>query len=331
MAQKNHVLRAWLSSYFTRQSSLCGEIKYGLVGPRSNQSQNCQALGRDIVELLWHRLPRVNRRLWLGGVMDQNSATTIEDFGVTYLGAVTSPLGTGTEARYPGAVTKTSESGLALTLMHRLPVLPAASVARSINLVLKRALDIVLSGSALLAMSLVLIATAIAVKVTSRGPTLFVQMRPGLNGVMFPMLKFRTMYADLGDASGVKQTVANDPRITSIGAFLRRTSLDELPQLINVLLGHMSLVGPRPHPANMLAAGMDYRDLVPYYEMRYAMKPGLSGWAQANGLRGPTDEAGKARARIAHDMAYIQNFSVLLDIKIIFRTIIREFVAGTGS
>lgn len=263
--------------------------------------------------------------------MEQNSATTIEDFGVTYLGAVTSPLGNGTEARYPGAVTRTSESGLALTLVHKLPVLPAASVARSINLVLKRALDIVLSGSALLAMSLVLIGTAIAVKVTSRGPTLFVQMRPGLNGVMFPMLKFRTMYADLGDASGVKQTVANDPRITSIGAFLRRTSLDELPQLINVLLGHMSLVGPRPHPANMLAAGMDYRDLVPYYEMRYAMKPGLSGWAQANGLRGPTDEAGKARARIAHDMAYVQNFSVLLDIKIIFRTIIREFVAGTGS
>ncbi len=263
--------------------------------------------------------------------MDQNSATTIEDFDVTYLGAVTSPPGAGTEARYAGPVTGTSESGLTLTMVHKLPVLPAASVARSINLVLKRVLDIVLSAGALLAMSLVLIATAIAVKVTSPGPVLFVQMRPGLNGVMFPMLKFRTMYADLGDASGVRQTVANDPRITSIGAFLRRTSLDELPQLINVLLGHMSLVGPRPHPANMLAAGMDYRDLVPYYEMRYAMKPGLSGWAQANGLRGPTDEAGKARARIAHDMAYIQNFSVLLDIKIIFRTIMREFVAGTGS
>ena len=263
--------------------------------------------------------------------MDQNSATTIEDFNANYLGTLTSPAGNGIDTRNSGAVTRTSESGLTLTLVHKVPAMPAASAARAVNLVLKRVLDIVLSVSALLAMSLVLIATAIAVKVTSRGPVLFVQKRPGLNGVMFPMLKFRTMYTDLGDASGVKQTVANDPRITSIGAFLRRTSLDELPQLINVLLGHMSLVGPRPHPANMLAAGMDYRNLVPYYEMRYAMKPGLSGWAQANGFRGPTDEAGKARARIAHDMAYIQNFSALLDIKIIFRTIVREFVAGTGS
>lgn len=262
--------------------------------------------------------------------MDQNSATTIRDFGVAYRSAVPFALGA-PDVRYSGKHTTVSESGLTLTLVDQVPIMPEATTARSINLFFKRALDIALSASALLAMSLVMIATAVAVKVTSPGPVLFRQMRPGLNGVLFPMLKFRTMYTDLGDTSGVKQTVANDPRITSIGAFLRRTSLDELPQLINVLLGHMSLVGPRPHPANMLAAGMDYRDLVPYYELRQAMKPGLSGWAQANGLRGPTDEADKARARIAHDMAYIQNFTVLLDIKVIARTIVREFMVGTGS
>lgn len=261
--------------------------------------------------------------------MDRNSATAIQDFGISYLDALASSPSA--EARFSNATTRTSESGLTLTLVHQIPVMPVSNVSRRLNLLVKRVLDIVLSGGALLAMSLVLIATAIAVKVTSPGPILFKQMRPGLNGVMFPMLKFRTMYTDRGDASGVKQTVANDPRITSIGSFLRRTSLDELPQLVNVLLGHMSLVGPRPHPANMLAAGMDYRDLVPYYELRYAMKPGLSGWAQANGLRGPTDEGGKARARIAHDMAYIQNFNVLLDLRVIGRTIVREFVGGSGS
>lgn len=226
---------------------------------------------------------------------------------------------------------KSLESGLPLTLYREAPVMPVHGPGRRANLVIKRAIDIVLSGGALLAMSLVLLATAAAVKLTSPGPILFRQFRPGLNGVMFPMFKFRTMYTDKGDASGVKQTVANDPRITSIGAFLRRTSLDELPQLVNILLGHMSLVGPRPHPANMLAAGVDYRELVPYYETRYAMKPGLSGWAQANGLRGPTDDAAKAKARISHDLAYIQNFSIALDVKIILRTIIREFVSGSGS
>jgi lipopolysaccharide/colanic/teichoic acid biosynthesis glycosyltransferase len=144
------------------------------------------------------------------------------------------------------------------------------------------------------------------------------------------MLKFRTMYDDHADPTGQAQTRPDDERITPVGRLLRRTSIDELPQLINVITGDMSLVGPRPHVAGMLAAGIDYAELVPYYNLRHTMRPGLSGWAQANGLRGPTDSAEIARARIDHDIAYIQNFSIWLDLKIIWLTLVKEFVTGSG-
>jgi Sugar transferases involved in lipopolysaccharide synthesis len=222
------------------------------------------------------------------------------------------------------------QSGLPLTFEAGSPVLPQDTAVRRVNLALKRVLDVALSLAALVFLAPLLILTALAVKATSPGPVFFVQMRPGYKGTMFPMLKFRTMYADLGDASGVKQTVANDPRVTPIGTFLRKTSIDELPQLINILLGHMSLVGPRPHPANMRAGGMAYEELVPYYDVRYEMRPGLSGWAQANGYRGPTVDAASARDRIAHDVAYIQNFSVWLDIRVILTTLRKEFLGGSG-
>jgi lipopolysaccharide/colanic/teichoic acid biosynthesis glycosyltransferase len=221
-------------------------------------------------------------------------------------------------------------SGLRLRMENGVPVLPVASRMRSLNLVGKRGLDLVLSVLALVVLSPVLLGIAILVKITSPGPVLFVQDRPGYLGVNFPLLKFRTMHADRGDATGVAQTRANDPRITPIGNFLRRTSLDELPQLLNILAGHMSLVGPRPHPANMWAGGMLYRELVPYYDLRLVMRPGLSGWAQANGFRGPTLDAGSARERIEHDMAYIQNFSLALDLRIIPATLRKEFLGGTG-
>jgi exopolysaccharide biosynthesis polyprenyl glycosylphosphotransferase len=133
------------------------------------------------------------------------------------------------------------------------------------------------------------------------------------------------------DPGDFRQATADDPRITLLGRFLRRTSIDELPQFINVLLGEMSIVGPRPHVPHMLAAGIAYEQLVPYYNMRLLMRPGLTGWAQANGLRGPTDNALKARSRVNHDIAYIQNFSVLLDIKIILKTLARELLSASGS
>lgn len=194
----------------------------------------------------------------------------------------------------------------------------------------KRAMDVMLSALALIALSPLLLFVALVIKVTSPGPVLFIQQRPGRHGRLFPMLKFRTMFTHLGDKLGKQQTVRGDNRVTPIGRLLRKTSIDELPQLINVLIGHMSIIGPRPHPVVMFAAGRPYEELVPYYEMRLAMRPGLSGWAQVNGFRGPTDRPELAFGRINHDVAYIQNFSIGLDVKIIVATIRHEFLVGSG-
>lgn len=223
-----------------------------------------------------------------------------------------------------------SQSGLPCNFNGNFAVLPAMTEERLNALLAKRIIDIVLSLTALIVLLPLLVGTAIAVKLTSPGPVFFRQRRPGLGGRPFTMLKFRTMYADAGDISGIRQTQANDSRVTPLGRFLRAKSIDELPQLINVLIGDMSIIGPRPHVEGMLAGGVPYEELVPYYRLRYEMRPGLSGWAQANGLRGPTTDPAVARARIDHDLAYIQNFSVLLDLEIILLTLKREFFTGTG-
>jgi polysaccharide biosynthesis protein PslA len=223
-----------------------------------------------------------------------------------------------------------SQSGLSCHFSASHAVLPAMSEQRLNALLAKRVVDIVLAFAALVALMPLLVATAIAVKLTSPGPVFFRQKRPGFGGRPFSMLKFRTMYVDAGDSSGIQQTMANDSRVTPLGRFLRAKSIDELPQLINVLVGDMSIIGPRPHVEGMLAGGLPYEELVPYYRLRYEMRPGLSGWAQANGLRGPTTDASIAKARIDHDLAYIQNFSLLLDLEIIVLTIRREFFTGTG-
>jgi lipopolysaccharide/colanic/teichoic acid biosynthesis glycosyltransferase len=202
--------------------------------------------------------------------------------------------------------------------------------SRTLHLVVKRLLDIVAAYLVLLLFLPALLAIALAIRTTSAGPVLFRQKREGLYGRPIGIYKFRTMYLDHCDLDGVEQTVTGDLRVTPIGRFLRRTSIDELPQLINILKGEMSLIGPRPHAFGMLAAEIPYDRLVPYYGARLVMKPGLSGWAQANGLRGPTNDAAKARARIDHDLAYIENFSIFLDIKIILKTLAQEFPNGTG-
>lgn len=205
------------------------------------------------------------------------------------------------------------------------------SARRTRHLMAKRALDVVASSFGLLALLPLFIIVAIAIKAGSKGPVFFRQEREGQGGRAFMALKFRSMSVDKEDVSGVAQTVQHDPRVTPIGRFLRKTSIDELPQLINVLLGDMSLVGPRPHVFNMRAAGMLYKELVPYYDARLEMLPGLTGWAQAHGLRGPTHRADRARARIDHDIAYIQNFSIWLDLKIIVKTIRHEFIGGSAD
>lgn len=199
-----------------------------------------------------------------------------------------------------------------------------------LNFVAKRALDVGVSLAALVVLSPVLLIVAALIRLDSPGPVLFTQMRWGKNCTKIRVFKFRSMRVDLGDKTGVAQTVRNDPRITRIGAIIRKTNIDELPQLLNVLKGDMALVGPRCHAIGMLAGGMPYEDLVPNYHDRHSVKPGLTGLAQMRGLRGPTERTGKARARIACDLYYIQNFSVLFDLRIIFGTILAEIKGGEG-
>ena len=201
---------------------------------------------------------------------------------------------------------------------------------KSGHLTAKRVLDISVSLMALIALAPLLLAVAVLIKLDSPGPVLFRQTRWGKNCSKIRVYKFRSMRTDLGDATGVAQTVKNDPRITKIGAILRKTNIDELPQLLNVLKGDMSLVGPRCHAVGMLAAGIPYEDLVPDYHRRHMVKPGMTGLAQMRGLRGPTDRPGKARARIACDLHYIDKFSVWFDIRIMVGTVVSELRGGKG-
>ncbi|MEQ1770203.1 MAG: sugar transferase, partial [Devosia sp.] len=191
-------------------------------------------------------------------------------------------------------------------------------------------IDIAGATLVLIVIAPLLFATAIAIKLTSRGPVLFRQTRIGYRGRAFTIYKFRSMYADMCDEPGDIQAIAGDERVTPLGRFMRRTSIDELPQLFNVLIGNMSLVGPRPYVPGMLAAGRIYRLVVPYFDMRHSIKPGVTGWAQANGHRGPTDSVDMAIARVDHDIAYVQNFSIWLDLRIILATAWREVTGGSG-
>jgi len=198
------------------------------------------------------------------------------------------------------------------------------------HLIAKRFLDIIVSATALILLAPVLGAVCILIKIESRGPVIFRQERWGKNCSKIRIFKFRSMYTEKGDESGVAQTIRCDPRVTKVGKLIRRLNIDELPQLFNVLKGEMSLVGPRCHAIGMLAAGVVYEDLVPSYHERHVMKPGMTGLAQMRGLRGPTDRASKARARIACDLFYVQNFTIWLDIAIIGKTIFVELKGGNG-
>jgi lipopolysaccharide/colanic/teichoic acid biosynthesis glycosyltransferase len=230
-----------------------------------------------------------------------------------------------------GGIEVREESGLPMLIQDGKPILPAMTRSRRMQLVWKRwAFDLPLALLALMALLPLLLAIAVTIRVSSPGPVIFGQLRVGRDGKLFRLFKFRTMRVEDCDDSGLNQTVANDGRQTRLGRLLRATSLDELPQLWNIVIGDMSVIGPRPMVEGQKAAGRDYREVVPYYDFRQLMRPGLSGWAQANGLRGSTQEYDPARRRIDHDCAYIQNFSLTLDIKIIVRTIVREFLTGSG-
>ncbi len=189
----------------------------------------------------------------------------------------------------------------------------------------KRLEDLVLGLLIFLVMLPVCVVIAIAIKCSSSGPVIFKQYRTGINGRRFKVYKFRSMEVHDEGSGGVTQAHYGDPRITRLGAFLRRTSLDELPQFYNVLQGRMSIVGPRPHA---LAHNDYYKNQVESYMQRHKVKPGITGWAQVNGYRGETDELIKMEKRVEHDLWYIDNWSLGLDLKIIFKTVYCGFVNG---
>jgi len=186
-----------------------------------------------------------------------------------------------------------------------------------INGMLKRSEDLILGTLLLLACLPVMLIVAAAIRLDSHGPVLFKQRRHGLDGKEIIVYKFRTMTV-LEDGSEISQARWGDPRITRVGTLLRRYSLDELPQLINVLQGRMSLVGPRPHA---VAHNELYRKLIAGYMIRHKVRPGITGWAQVNGLRGETDRVEKMRARVEHDIAYLREWSLALDMAILLRTV----------
>jgi Undecaprenyl-phosphate glucose phosphotransferase len=185
--------------------------------------------------------------------------------------------------------------------------------------------DRVLAALILLLIAPLLAIIALVIKLDSRGPVFFRQKRYGFNRELIEVLKFRTMYHEACDPNAEKLTTRNDPRVTRVGSFLRRMTLDELPQFINVLRGEMSIVGPRPHAISAKAGGVLYHDAVRYYDARHRMKPGITGWAQINGWRGETQTIEQIQRRVEYDLYYIEHWSILLDLKIILRTIMVGF------
>ena len=185
------------------------------------------------------------------------------------------------------------------------------------NQLVKRLSDVALSATILVLTAPLLMAIAVAVKLGSPGPAIFKQRRNGLGGEEIVVYKFRSMTTG-GDGDAVPQARRQDPRVTRLGAFLRRTSLDELPQFVNVLQGRMSIVGPRPHA---VAHNEQYRQLIKAYMVRHKVKPGITGWAQIHGHRGETDTVQKMQARVEYDLEYLRNWSLALDFQIVARTI----------
>lgn len=202
--------------------------------------------------------------------------------------------------------------------------LPVINIRRvplnnTINSVIKRFVDIVGSAVGIILASPVMIVSAILIKATSDGPVIFAQERVGLHNKPFQMYKFRTMIEQTETEEAQGWTTKDDPRVTSVGKFLRRTSLDELPQLFNIFVGQMSLVGPRPERPQFVEK---FREEIPRYMIKHQVRPGLTGWAQINGLRGDTS----IEKRIEHDLYYIENWTLEFDIKILFLTIFRGFI-----
>ncbi len=186
------------------------------------------------------------------------------------------------------------------------------------DVVIKLIFDKILGSLCLVLLSPVMLLTALAIKLDSKGPVFFKQQRHGFNNELIDVYKFRSMYIEMQDDRAQKQVTRSDPRVTRVGRFIRRTSLDELPQLINVVFkGNLSLVGPRPHAVHAKAADRQYDEVVEGYFARHRVRPGITGWAQVNGWRGETDTPEKLQMRVEHDLYYIENWSLLFDLYIL--------------
>ncbi|MDR3470216.1 MAG: undecaprenyl-phosphate glucose phosphotransferase [Devosia sp.] len=199
------------------------------------------------------------------------------------------------------------------------------------NLIFKWLFDHLVAAAALIVLSPVMIATAIAIKLDSKGPVLFKQKRQGFNNELIEVYKFRSMYVDQADKSAAKLVTKDDPRVTKVGRFIRKTSIDELPQLFNVLKGELSIVGPRPHALEAKAANVLYYEAVEGYFARHKVKPGITGWAQINGWRGETDTLDKIMQRVNHDLYYIEHWSILFDLYILLMTPISLFMRSENA
>ena len=189
------------------------------------------------------------------------------------------------------------------------------------DVVMKWLFDKIVGTFALICASPVMLLVALAIKLDSKGPVLFKQRRYGFNNELIEVYKFRSMYVEQADATAQQLVTKDDPRVTRVGRFIRKTSLDELPQLFNVVFaGNLSLVGPRPHAVHAKAADRIYDEAVDGYFARHRVKPGITGWAQINGWRGETDSQEKIQRRVEHDLYYIENWSILFDLYILART-----------
>jgi exopolysaccharide biosynthesis polyprenyl glycosylphosphotransferase len=181
--------------------------------------------------------------------------------------------------------------------------------------------DKIVGGAMLIAALPMMALVALAIRIDSKGPVFFKQKRYGFNNDLIEVYKFRSMYTDMSDTAAAKLVTKDDPRVTRVGRFIRKTSLDELPQLINVVFkGNLSLVGPRPHAVSAKAESRLYDEAVDGYFARHRVKPGITGWAQINGWRGETDTQEKIQKRVEHDLFYIENWSVIFDLMILLKT-----------
>jgi Undecaprenyl-phosphate glucose phosphotransferase len=346
-----------LMLFFSRivfRKIVSGLMDQGLIGQRVAiyaENENVATRVAELIEL--ERLPHLR----LVGYADERNRGERGDTSLAYLGGLESMLDLARSGRLDQvilAVPRISQARLdqvseilssasidlcvlpretlELTTRYRVRFLGSQPVfavwqqpMRDIEGIMKELLDYVVAVVALVFLAPLMILTAIAIRLESKGPVLFRQKRFGFNNNEISVLKFRSMYVETQDTSGAKRTQKDDPRVTRVGRFIRRTSIDELPQLLNVLKGDMSIVGPRPHATMMRVGDKYYFDAVKGYSARHRVRPGITGLAQVRGLRGEIDTAERARKRVEYDIYYIENWSPLLDIRIIIETVLKVF------